>query len=478
MDALVARLMLAEDTEIAIRDDMAAAIAAARRNGSMSRARVDRLKVLLVGYAGAGNIGADIRVIETARQLQTIIGREQLELGLVTRSAATMMIDGVKPETLGEYFPLAMAKLVERYDMVVVCEGSLFTSAFSNTLTAMLTGALAMAAAQGKPAIAYGVEAGRMDEDLADFVRAQCRDATIFCRSLESVAVVEGYLGMTATLGSDTAWTFVPAPSATARAALIELGWNGVAPVLALCPINPFWWPVRPDIIRAMTDDDLAHRYDSTLFHHSSADVDAAFERYIGAVASAATMYIATTGAFAVIIGMERLDNAACQALANSMAGDPPVLIGADLGACQIVALLREATLVVTSRFHAAVTAMPNGVSTIGVAMDERLRNLFTALGRPDLCLAVDDPDLAASLFRTMKVADRDIESIAVDTRRFAAEQLVMQSRMGRTLAMVLEERFPGILSVTGKEDLARFLPELSLEQQALFDAGVGKADV
>ena len=44
-----------------------------------------------------------------------------------------------------------------------------------------------------------------------------------------------------------------------------EAGWDGEKKVLAVCPINPFWWPVKPDLGKAAElDPDMATRRDLT----------------------------------------------------------------------------------------------------------------------------------------------------------------------------------------------------------------------
>lgn len=444
MDQVAARLMLAEDPEAAMLEDMAAAIRARRSAGVAAPTPGEKLRLLLVGYSGAGNIGADIRVHEIVRQLRAIYGRDRLTLALITRGSATVALDDVALEHFGGYFPTGMAEVIERYDAVLICEGSLFKSNFSNTLTTMLAGALGMAGAQGKPAISYGVEAGAMDAGITAFVQEFCRESLIFCRSAGSLAQVRDVLGLAAQPGADTAWSFTPAPPVEARAILREAGWNGSDPILALCPINPYWWPVKPDILRLFAGDvGSEDHYDSILYHHRSDDTDKRFARYIDALAQAAATHIAATGGFPVVIGMERLDRAACLALAAALPGAAPVITSADQDARHMVAILRQASMVVSSRYHAVVTAMPAGVPTIGVTMDERLRNLLRESGLPDLSIPVDDPTLAATLSATMRAADADRAAVGDSLRAMVEQQRAAQERMGRDVAHALHRLLP-----------------------------------
>ena len=96
-------------------------------------------------------------------------------------------------------------------------------------------------------------------------------------------------LGVPSEVGTDTAWTFEPHPPEYGRKALMDAGWDGETPVLAVCPINPFWWPVKPS-----TPKFLAHacfgaykesHYRTIYFHKSGSAVDAAYKKYLGALA-------------------------------------------------------------------------------------------------------------------------------------------------------------------------------------------------
>ena len=470
MDNTFARLLLAEDQEAAMREDMAAAIAASHAGVGLARSP---LRLLLVGYGGAGNIGADIRILETARQLRAIFGKDAIALGMISRGGSTAPVDGVVVELSDRYFPDFLADTISRYDAVLVCEGSLFKSNFSNTLATMLAGALGIAAAQGKPAIAYGVEAGAMDEPLADFVKAHCARSTVFCRSQGSLDIVRNDLGFDATLGADTAWTFEAAPPDAARRLLSDAGWNAADPILALCPINPFWWPVKPDVMRALTGDDAGEgaHYNTIFYHHHSDDADAKFARYIAAMAEAAAAYARATGAFPVVIGMERLDRTACSLLSAALPGHPPVFTSETLDARHIAGLLRQASLVISSRYHAVVLAMSGKVPTIGITMDERLRNLMAEYGRPDLSIDVDTPDLGHCLAEALQAVIGAGETTRGELDRFVGRQLVRQGRMGQRLAAVIADAYPEYRPAQRAErKLEEFLPTLPTDLRELFD--------
>ena len=53
--------------------------------------------------------------------------------------------------------------------------------------------------------------------------------------------------------------------------------------MLVVCPINPFWWPVKPDLLKAAAHALLGgqykrEHYKSVYFHNARAEVDEKFD--------------------------------------------------------------------------------------------------------------------------------------------------------------------------------------------------------
>ena len=88
-----------------------------------------------------------------------------------------------------------------------------------------------------------------MDPLLQKMCKRYCSDSLVITRNVESQEVL-GKLGVPTELGTDTAWTFEPLGPEYGRKALRDAGWDGATPVLAVCPINPFWWPVSASLAK------------------------------------------------------------------------------------------------------------------------------------------------------------------------------------------------------------------------------------
>ncbi len=288
----------------------------------------EKLKLLFAGYNGTRNTGSDIRVEEIVRQMQRILGAENMSGTVMTQNfdLTRGYFCGSQQVHLPDVFPPFLHSEVPKHDGVVACEGSMFKSKFANALTAMIVGSLGIASAHNKLSVAYGGEAGAMDPLLQKMVKRYCHDSLVITRNAESQEIL-GKLGVATELGTDTAWTFQPLGPEYGRKALRDAGWDGSTPVLAICPINPFWWPVKPSLGKWLAHS-LGGAYEKSYyrtiyFHRSGRDVDAAYAKYLSAMASGVQRYQKSRSVFPVLIAMEMLDRDACQRVSQEIGGAP-----------------------------------------------------------------------------------------------------------------------------------------------------------
>ena len=135
------------------------------------------LKILLAGYTGTRNTGADVRVEEMIRQFWTIFGEDELELSILTidPELSAGYFPRVRQVQMPKIFPKFLSDECPRHHGVIACEGSMFKSKFASALSTMMAGALGLANVEGKLSVGYGAEAGEMDPGLQQFVRRQCK---------------------------------------------------------------------------------------------------------------------------------------------------------------------------------------------------------------------------------------------------------------------------------------------------------------
>jgi polysaccharide pyruvyl transferase WcaK-like protein len=426
----------------------------------------DKLKLFFAGYNGTRNTGSDVRVQEMLRQIRHILGEDRCELSVLSQNfnLTEGYFQGVRQVKLPDIFPPMLAREVPEFDGVVACEGSMFKSKFTNAVTVMMVGALGIAAAQNKLSVGFGAEAGQMEPLLARMVARYCKDSLIITRNPESQTVL-GKLGVSTELGTDTAWTFESHGHEYGRAALRKAGWDEQTPVLVICPINPFWWPVNASIMKyialTLTGAYRDSQYRSVYFHNAGPEVDQAFERYLSAIAKAVDRFRKKHRVFVILAATEMLDTEACDKIAEKLGG-APVFSSAEYDMYQLVSILRCCNLMVSSRYHGIVTTMPSLVASAGVTMDERIRNLMHERGHQDLLLTVDDPELEERLFGIMGILLEEHESIRAGMGKTVARNLKLMARMGVHFEEHLQRRYPEFPIRKGLQNWEDYLPPLS----------------
>ena len=425
-----------------------------------------KLKLLFAGYNGTRNTGSDVRVEEMLRQVRRILRPANLDLSVMTQNfdLTRGYFGDARQVHLPDVFPPFLHSEVRKNDGVVACEGSMFKSKFANALTTMMIGSLGIASVQNKLSVAFGAEAGQMDPLLQKMCKRYCRDSLVITRNIESQEVL-GKLGVPTELGTDTAWTFEPHGPEYGRKALRDAGWDGSTPVLAVCPINPFWWPVKASLAKwaahSVTGAYANSYYRTIYFHRSGSAVDASYEKYLSAMAAGIDGYRKWRRVFPVMIGMEMLDLDACAQVAEKLCGTP-VFASDKYDMYQLVSILRASDRILSSRYHAIVTSMPAGVPSAGVTMDERIRNLMRERGHEHLLMRVDESDLAEKIVSALRTLDAQADGIRDSMPQTVARNLQLMARMGVYFEEQVARRFPEFPVRQGVLSWEDYLPPLS----------------
>jgi len=407
----------------------------------------EKLRILFAGYNGTRNTGSDVRVQEILRQVRHVLGAENVEFSVMTQNfdRTKGYFEGSRQVHLPDVYPPFLFREVHANHGVVACEGSMFKSKFANALTTMMIGSLGIASAENKLSVAYGGDAGHMDDLIKQMCARYTRESLVITRSLESQQLLSG-LGVPNELGADTAWTFEPHPPEYARQALREAGWDEKTPILALCPIHPFVWPVRASIgkylARMTTGAYKDSQYRTVYFFESGAEVDRKFAHYVAGYAKAAKAFLQKHRVFPILVAMERLDAVACREIAKEIPGTP-VLTSDDYDMFQLVSILRACTYLVSSRYHGIVTCMPAQVVSAGVTMDERIRNLMRERGHQHLVLTVDDPDLEPKLLQVMESLVTQAEAIRENIGKTVVSNLKAMARMAIFMEDEVRRTYP-----------------------------------
>lgn len=434
-----------------------------------------KLKILLVGYNGARNTGADVRVEAMTRQFYHILGEENVQISIMTLNKSLTEVYFKPPTQMIEFssiFFLPLLRECSRHHIAVLSEGSCFKSKFANALTTFFFGASGIMSAQKKPCIAYGSEAGEMDSLLKSFVKHYCKDTYVISRTEPSCKIVKS-LGLKGETGTDTAWIFPPAEKKWAEEILKKNNWDGEKPVIGIAVINPFYWPVRPNLFKfikmKLLKEKREDNYDKWYFFSTSLEREKKFENYLSGIASAVNKFVKKYNFFPVIIGMEKLDFNACRKLQERIENKPPVFWSGEYDGYQMTSILHSLSLLVTSRYHARVLSMTAGVPSIAISMDERLENLFKETGHiNEYYLSCDEENIGEKLFWMLEKLWNNREKVKEELLKSIPGYLEKMAKMGKTFKNFLKENFKGIELKEDPEDIFGFLPPLYPELEKI----------
>jgi polysaccharide pyruvyl transferase WcaK-like protein len=407
----------------------------------------EKLKILFAGYNGTRNTGSDVRVQEMIRQVRHVLGAQNVEFSVMTQNFGMTQgyFEGSRQVHLPDVYPPFLWREVHANHGVIACEGSMFKSKFANALTTMMIGSLGLASAENKLSVAYGGDAGHMDDLIQWMCARYTNESMVMTRSVESQQLLSG-LGVPNELGADTAWTFEPRPSEYGRAALRAAGWDERTPVLVLCPIHPFVWPVSASIAkylaRVTTGAFKDSQYRTVYFFESGTEVDGKFQHYIKGYVEATKAFVQRHRVFPILVAMEKLDAVACHAIEKEIPGIP-IFTSDDYDMFELVSILRACTYMVSSRYHGIVTCMPAGVVSAGITMDERIRNLMRERGHQHLLLTVEDPELGPKLLEVMERLVVEAEAIRESIGRTVVSNLKSMSKMAAFLEEEIRRTYP-----------------------------------
>ena len=446
----------------------------------------DTFEMLLAGYVGTRNTGADVRTQEMVKQFRHLLGDEHASLSILTFDPEWTRgyFKTLKQLHVPQIFPTFLYDQAKRFDGVVACEGSMFKSKFASALTTMMVGALGLARAEDNLAIGYGGEAGAMDPSLEQMVETYVKGSLIITRNPESSSVLSR-LGIDSRVGTDTAWTFgseaVDAPHGLSEKLLRRAGWDGQKQVVVVCPIHPFWWPVKPDpwkaLVHHVSGAHAKSHFRSIYFHHDAPEVEKRFVAYLQKLSGAMIDIARSRDVFPIIVGMEALDRGACERLAEmveiKMHQKWPVFSSDEHDMFEMVSLLRRASLVVSSRYHALVCSMPAAVPSIGITMDERIRNLMKDRGTPELSFEVDEAGLDTKVRdAALKLLD-DREAAAESIERSVARNLHVMGKMGAMFVnhvRAAHPRYPFRAGLGDESNALIHLPALPALQRRILE--------
>jgi len=445
-----------------------------------------KIKILLVGYNGVRNTGSDVRVVEMARQLADLFGKDRIQITIMTMDVHSLegyFDEDVSLLHFSTFFPFDLYRACNSHHAVILCEGSTLKSTFANALTLFLCEAAGIMQAQGKPCLAFGSEVGHMEPFLQRAAAQLCRDTWFITRTEGSFAELKK-LGLHGHNGTDAAWFYQPfaamentlqgnsdensqgvsqdnRQSSTQagkqdfkqscnqdnrqiiNSALTAQGWDGKKKLIGISVIDPFCWPVRASISKWIIQSirhDYSMQFDRCYFFSDSPDRRLHYRQYTEGIANGVNHFLQEHDYFPVLIGMERLDKKACLEVRSMLNQPGAIFLSGDHNASVMVGVLRSLSMLITSRYHAAVLSMENGCPIVAVSMDERLDGIMNELNMGQYLMHVRDEDIERGTFELLRNAEMNREDIHANIQEQLPIYKKTLSEMGEFMKKYIED--------------------------------------
>jgi polysaccharide pyruvyl transferase WcaK-like protein len=342
-------------------------------------------RVLLVGYNGANNTGAEALLLADLADVRAVFGEAAhvtvptLNEGNLRRylhETPFLRIAGIPP-----VYVRAFRRLVREHDLILLVEGSSYMDSWTSALLWAYLWVTRCAHAMGKPCLAYAVDAGELRPLNRRLVRREASKTDLIVVRAEAAAERLRAWGVNAPIEvtADNALTFQPDP---ADADILYRLWpEAAAPIVGICPVNFHLWPV---VVRPWGKKDDCYRW-PYYFSHSPERTRAAADLAAG-YATLADDLVARHGAAIALIAMEQLDEPIARQIHERMAHPDQARLfsSREYDASQMTSLLRSLDLLVTSRYHAAILSLAAQTPQVAVGHDLRLKSLYQELGLHD----------------------------------------------------------------------------------------------
>jgi polysaccharide pyruvyl transferase WcaK-like protein len=372
-----------------------------RENNPASLAGRSALRVLLLGYNGANNTGAEALLLADIEDVRAVLGPQ-----------AVITIPCINPPNLRRYikeaanlriapmptiFFSALRRLVRENDLIMLVEGSTYMDTWTSAMLWAYLWTTRCAADMGKACLAYAVDAGQIKSAFnRRLVRREASKTSLIITRAAAAADRLRSFGVTAPLEvtADNAFNFYPDP---ADAGLLSRNWPEAGPnVVGMALVDFYLWPVVMKLWGPKADC-----YKWPYYFTRSPERTRATEAVARSYAALADDLITRHGKSVALIGMEALDEILLRKVHGYMARPDRARIfcSREYNASQMVSILRSLELLLTSRYHACVLSLAAQVPQVAVGHDLRLKTIYRELGLfEDFFVEPNANDLCESL--------------------------------------------------------------------------------
>ncbi len=355
-------------------------------------------RVLLYGYHGFRNIGAESRLVATVEALRAIAPRAEIAVNTFHRQNLDYLR---QPGVVLEYFhpatyAFAGRRRIASADVVVMTEGNMLTESFSKHMVLGFTTAVEQAERLGVPSVGLALDSGSLSPERVPRVAAALNSMRLLTVRAPGAAEALRAMGVTRELEitADCALSMRP-PSDAIREAVWRRYSLDHGPVYGIAPVDFFMYPARMALI-GRRDDFVRWPFKATWPNEGRL----ASERLVKAWVEYGKHLLADPAARLMLVVMDPSDVGIARSVLAGLAESDRVIFlsGQELDPVEMSAALSALRTIATSRYHALVMPLLYAVPYIALGHDTRTRFISDQLDVGAYFIPHDEPNLANEL--------------------------------------------------------------------------------
>jgi polysaccharide pyruvyl transferase WcaK-like protein len=338
----------------------------------------DIRKILLVGYNGANNTGAEARLSTIVKEVRMVFGPAVIITipTLCKENTCRYIQEGprLKIVTFPSLYFLAFHWLVKEHDLLLLVEGSCYLDGWSSYLLWLWLWVTHCAYAMGKMVVAYAVDTGSLSALNRRLVQMEAGKTDLIITRTQAAAdrIKAWQIKVPLEVTADPAFAFDPEPAD--RHLLQEFWPEAATGVIGLAAVDFDLWPV---VFRLWGSSANCYRW--PYYYSHSRGRRQAREFLAKGYAAFGDRVIEKYGRSFALFCMEQLDEPFARLIQSLMRHSRKIKIfsAREYNASQMTGLLRGLELLITSRYHAGVLAAAAAVPQIAISHDQRLLDLY-----------------------------------------------------------------------------------------------------
>ena len=402
------------------------------------------LRILLVGYNGANNTGAEAKLLVCINEIRSVLGEDtcitvpslnEANLRRYLQEGPNLKIKPVRPSL----FFLDIRKLVKQNDIIMLVEGSCYMDTWGAALLWYYLLATRYAHSMKKPCIAYSVDAGNASRFNRWLIRREAsKTSLILARTKEAAErLLKWQVRAPIEVTADNAFTFRPNPQ---DHDLLKHVWPEASRIAGIAAEDIYVWPVQ---IRPWGRRKDCYRW--PYYYQHSKECRAKSELLADVLAVQADEVVEKYDEDVALLSMEGLDATFTTKIQQRMkhSDRTRVFSSTQYNASRMASVLRSLDILITSRYHAGVLSLPHLVPQTAIGHDLRIKDFYTELETPELFVDHEDPGRYETLSNNVETLFNQQREMKTKLKKGYEKYLAREKRNPQLFKTFLETNYP-----------------------------------